>query len=116
MPILVGFVFLLLVAVVASLSAFWGVFPHGWDLIYLILGGVAVMIGVPVSVQMLIGRARLIVEFDKIVQQQKRSLAIFLKNPQLGDASTGKKSIWRKLGVKRETIESLIVSFRISEV
>jgi hypothetical protein len=65
---------------------------------------------------MLIGRAKLIVEFDKIVEQQKRSLAIFLKNPQLGDASIGKKSIWRKLGVKRDSIESLIVSFRISEV
>jgi hypothetical protein len=104
MPILVGFVFLLLVAVVASLSAFLGVFPHGWDLVYLILGGVAVVIGVPVLVQMIMGRARPIVEFDKIVQEQKRLLGIFLKNPQLGNASTGKKSIWRKLGVKRERL------------
>ena len=113
---LVGFVFLVLVIVVASLTAFMGGFPHGWDLFYVVVAGLTLMIGVPVLVQMLIGRARLIAEFTKIVKEQNRSLGISVKNPQLGDASTGKKSIWRKLGVRRETIESLIVSFRISEV
>ena len=116
MPFLVGVVFIVLVLLLVSLNAFWGSFPHGWDLVVLILTGAAVMIGVPISVQMLVGRAKLIVKYDKVVAKQTRSLGIFLKNPQLGDASTGKKSVWRKLGVKRETIESLIVSFRISEV
>lgn len=70
---------------------------------------------VPGVLQMTIGRAKLIVEFERIVEGQKRALGVFMKNPQLGDASTGKKSIWRTMGVKREGVESLIVSFQIAE-
>lgn len=116
MAFLLAFVFIILGLVVLALGGVWGAFPGGWQWVGIILAGVGILIGVPSLFQMLIGRAKLIVEFDKIVEQQERSLAIFLKNPQLGDAATGKKSIWRKLGVKRDTIQSLIVSFRISEV
>jgi hypothetical protein len=116
MALLVGIVVIVLGLVVVGLDAFFTSSPEGWQLVSLIFGGVAILIGVPVLVQMLIGRAKLIVEFNNIVEKQRRLLGIFLKNPQLGDASTGKKSIWRKLGVKRNNIESLTVSFSISEV
>lgn len=116
MVFLLAFVVVILGAGVLALGGFWDVFPEGWQAVGTIITVVGVIMMIPEFVQRLIGGAKLIVEFDKIVEQEKRSLAIFLKNPQLGDASMGKKSIWRKLGVKRETIESLIVSFRIYEV
>jgi hypothetical protein len=116
MALLLAFVFIVLGAAVLALGGVWRVFPEGWQAVGIILTVMGVVMSLPGFVQRLIGRAKLIVEFDRIVEQEERSLAIFVKNPQLGDASTGKKSIWRRLGVKRETIESLIVSFRIYEV
>ena len=108
--ILFGFLALVLGGVV------WTVIPPEWQFVGAVLTAVGIVMGIPVLLQMTIGRAKLMVEFDKIVEQEKRSLAIFMKNPQLGDVSTGKKTIWRRIGVKRESIESLIVSFRITEV
>lgn len=116
MAFLLAFVFVVLGLSVLALGGIWGVSPARWQWVAIILAGMGIMVGTPSLFQMLMGRAKLVVDFDKIVEQQKRSLAIFLKNPQLGDGAIGKKSIWRKLGVKREAIESLIVSFRISEV
>jgi hypothetical protein len=117
MTFLLAFVFILLGFLALVLGGVvWSVLPKESQWVGVILTGVGIIMGVPVLLQMTIGRAKLIVEFEKIVEEQKRSLAIFMKNPQLGDVSIGKKSIWRKIGVKRETIESLIVSFRISEV
>lgn len=116
MAFLLAFVFVVLGLSVLALGGIWGVSPARWQWVAIILAGMGIMVGTPSLFQMLMGRAKLVVDFDKIVEQQKRSLAIFLKNPQLGDGAIGKKSIWRRLGVKREAIESLIVSFRISEV
>jgi len=77
---------------------------------------VGVIMNIPGWLQRGIGGAKLMVEFERIVREEKRGLAIGMKNPPLGDASIGKKSIWRRIGVKRETIKSLVVSFAISEV
>lgn len=113
-----GFV-LIIVGLVLSLLAgvvIMTVMPAWVQWVGFFIAGVGVIMEIPGWLQRTIGGAKLIVEFEKIVEQQKRSLAIFMKNPQLGDASIGEKSIWRKIGVKRETIESLIVSFSISEV
>jgi len=75
------------------------------------LAGVGLVMATPSVFQMHIGRPKLLVDYDRVVQNQERSLALFLKNSPLGE-----KSIWRKLGVRRETIASLSVSFRISRV
>ncbi len=114
----VGLVFIivgLVLSLVAGVIMMAGM-PWWMWLVGPIMTGVGVIISLPGWLQMTIGSAKLIVEFDRIVKEEKRSLAIFMKNPQLGDASKGKKSIWRKIGVKRRSIESLVVSFRISEV
>jgi len=116
MPFLLGFAFVIFGFLVLALGGIWGVLPEGWEWVGGLFAVVGVMMEIPGLLQMTIGRAKLIVEFDKIVEREKRSLALFMKNPQLGDASIGKKSIWRRIGVKRESVESLIVSFQIREV
>jgi hypothetical protein len=116
MTFLVGFVFIILGLLLFLGGMVSAAIPEWLRWVAFFSGAVGVILSVPGVLQMTIGRAKLVVEFDRIVKGQERSLALFMKNPQLGDASTGKKSIWRKLGVKRETIESLIVSFAISEV
>ena len=94
-----------------ALVGFLGRFPDNWEWVGIVLAGVGLAMGVPSVLQMVVGRPKLMVDFDRVVKGNERSLAIFLKNPQLE-----KKSIWRKLGIRRDTIESLIVSFCITEV
>ncbi len=67
--------------------------------------------GTPSVFQMVFGHPQLVSEYTRIVHNQDRSLGIFLKNPPLKE-----HSVLEKLGVRRETLQSLIVSFRISEV
>lgn len=95
---------------VFALRGFFGVFPDSWEWTGIVLAGAGIAMGIPSVLQMTMGRPKLMVGFDRVVKDKERSLAIFLKNPQLD-----KKSVWRKLGIKRDTIQSLIVSFRISE-
>ena len=66
--------------------------------------------GAPSIFQMIFGRPKLLRDYDRHVRNQERALIIFLKNPPLSE-----KSVWRKLGVRRDTIASLSASFRVSE-
>jgi hypothetical protein len=115
MTFLAGFILIILCLLLVLLGMASAVMPEWVPWVGLVCGGVGVIMSVPGVLQMTIGRAKLIVEFERIVEGQKRALGVFMKNPQLGDASTGKKSIWRTMGVKREGVESLIVSFQIAE-
>jgi len=96
---------------VFALRGVFGVFPDSWEWTGIVLAGLGLIMGVPSVLQMAMGRPKLMMDFDRVVEGQKRALAIFLKNPPLGE-----KSIWRKLGIRRDTIASLSASFRISEV
>lgn len=115
MVFVLGFVFVIFGLLVLALGGVWGVMPEGWEWVGVSIGGVGGVMEIPGLLQMTMGRAKLVVEFDKIVEREERALAVFMKNPQLGEAGIGKKSIWRKLGVKRESMESLIVSFQLRE-
>ena len=64
---------------------------------------------VPNVFQMAIGRPLLKVESYLYVQGNERTLQVLLKNPPITN------SIWRLLGVRRDTIQSLTVAYRISE-
>ncbi len=110
MWLLLAIILVILGLLVFALRGFFGVFPDSWEWTGLVLAGVGIAMGVPSVLQMTMGRPKLMIDFDRVVKDQERSLAIFLKNPQLE-----KKSVWRKLGIRRATIQSLIASFRISE-
>ncbi len=111
MALLLAIILIILGILVFALRGFFGVFPDSWEWAGIVLAGVGLAMGVPSILQMILGQPKLMFDFDRVVKGKERALAIFLKNPQLG-----KKSVWRKLGVKRDTIESLTVSFSISEV
>src|SRR3972149_5535864 len=100
-----GFSFLIILSALAILVlAFVGVFgrfPDNWEWVGIVLAGGGLAIGAPSVLQMIIGRPKLIRDYDRVIKNQERALAIFLKNPPLDD-----RSIWRKLGVRRDTIAS----------
>ena len=110
MWLLLAIILVVLGLLVFALRGVFGVFPDSWEWTGIVLAGLGLIMGVPSVLQMTMGRPKLMVGFDRVVKDKERSLAIFFKNPQLD-----KKSVWRKLGIKRDTIQSLIVSFRISE-
>lgn len=109
--IIVGLVLQLVAAVVTMTPM-----PAWMQWVGFFIAGIGIIMKIPDWLQRRIGGAKLMVEFERIVREGKRALAIGMKNPPLGDASTGKKSFWRRIGVKRETMKSLVVSFGISEV
>lgn len=111
MVLLLAIILIILGLLVLSLRGFLGIFPDSWEWVGIILAGVGLIMGVPSMLQMALGRPKLTFDFNRIVEDKERSLAIFLKNPQLET-----KSVWRKLGIKRDTIQSLIVSFCITEI
>ena len=111
MWLLLAIILFVLGFLLLAFRGFFGMFPDSWEWVGIVLAGVGLIMSIPSVLQMAKGRPKLMVNFDMTVGDGKRFLAVFLKNPQLE-----KKSVWRKLGVKRDTIESLIVSFRISEV
>ncbi|MBI2832141.1 MAG: hypothetical protein HYX79_07790 [Chloroflexi bacterium] len=102
--------FALAILVLAFVGVF-GRFPDNWEWVGIVLAGWGIAMGAPSLFQMMIGRPKLLTSYERHVIERKRALLILLKNPPLGQ-----RSIWRKLGVRRDTIESLIVSFGITEV
>jgi hypothetical protein len=110
-----GFLFItILFALAILVLAFVGVFgrfPDNWEWVGIVLAGLGLAMGAPSVFQMMLGRPKLLSDYDRHVRGQERALMVFLKNPQLS-----RKSLWRKLGVRRDTIESLIASFCITEV
>lgn len=115
MVFLLSIILIILGLIVIALRGLFGVFPDNWEWVGIVLAGVGLLVGIPSVLQMVIGRPKLILDFDRIESGKDRHLAVFIKNQQLGNPLEGKKSIWRKLGIKRDTIESLTVSFRVSE-
>ena len=111
MGITVLLVLLALVILVLAFVGVFGRFPDNWEWVGIVLAGGGIAMGTPSILQMIFGRPKLVSEYFRIVEKQDRSLVIFLKNPPLE-----KKSIWGKLGVRRETLQSLIISLQISEV
>ncbi len=101
--------FALTIFVLAFVGVF-GRFPDNWEWVGIVLAGWGLAMGAPSGLQMMLGRPKLLRDYDRHVRNQERALMIFLKNPPLSE-----KSIWRKLGVRRDTIASLSASFRISE-
>jgi hypothetical protein len=116
MAFLMGFILVIVGLVVLAIGGVWGVIPDGWQWVGALVGGMGALLEIPGVLQMTIGRAKLEVLFDRIAEGEMRGLAVFMKNPQLGKPSLVRKSIWRRLGVKRESIESLVASFQIREV
>lgn len=92
--------------------AFWGAFgrfPDNWEWVGIVMAGVGIAMATPSIFQMLWGRPILKVEFERDVEENKRFLSVHLSNPPI------KRRILKKLGVSRDTIQSLEIAFRVQD-
>ncbi len=107
----------LLISLVASallclFLAFWGFFgrfPDEWEWVAVVLSAVGLVMSSPTVFQMLWGRTNLSLRFDKETNDTRRLLTVSLENIPV------KHHVLKKLGVRRDTIESLEVSMRLAE-
>src|SRR3990172_11332954 len=81
-----------------------------WDWIGIIVAAVALLMAAPSFVQIILGRPKVIPQFDRHVEGVERVLLMFIKNPPI-------TTHWlSRLYVRRDTVQSLTVTFRIAEV
>jgi hypothetical protein len=110
MVLLLAIILILLGFLVLALKGVFGIFPDNWEWVGIVLAGVGLLMGTPSMLQTFLGRPKLLTNYDRHVRERERALMIFLKNPPLIE-----KSIWGKLGIRRETITSLSATFCITE-
>ena len=111
MVFLLAIILIILGFLVFAFKGAFGVFPDNWEWVGIILAGVGLLMSIPSILQMAIGRPKLLRNYDRHIRDKERALMIFLKNPPLSE-----KSIWRKLGVRRDAITSLSATFCITEI
>ena len=97
------------IAVVAAFRDLFGKFPTEWEWVGMVLAIGGLVMSTPPIVQLLGGRAKLELRFERAEQGADRGLVIYLQNPPVTN------KILDKLGVSRDSIQSLTVSFRVSE-
>jgi len=100
--ILLGILFL-------ALKGVFGTFPDNFEWIGFIMAGMGMIMASPSIFQMLWGKPLVKTEFEKAVEEDKRCLLVHLQNPPV------KNKILQKIGIRRETVQSLTIQFRISE-
>lgn len=102
-------ILLLLVGLVFAFAGFLGTFPDEWEWAGIILAGAASAMGAPTVLQMIWGRPLVKTRFERHVDGERRALMVFLENPPV------KHALAKRLGVRRETVQSLTIAFRIAE-
>ncbi|MDO8532542.1 MAG: hypothetical protein Q7T26_10355 [Dehalococcoidia bacterium] len=94
---------------ILALRGVFGEFPSSWGWFLAIISGLGLMMGTQTVFQALWGRPVLQTEFEVSDGKETRLLLVFLKNIPV------KNKVIKKLGVRRETIQSLTAQFRIAE-
>lgn len=101
--------FFLVVVFLAFVGVF-GRFPDQWEWVGIIFAAVGLVMAAPTIFQMVWGRPLVRVRFDRGVEGPERFLPVYLENCPV------KSRLAKRLGVRRETVQSLTAQFRISEV
>jgi hypothetical protein len=109
MALLVAVTLIILGILFLALKGVFGGFPDSWGWVGIILAAVGLAMATPSIFQKLWGRPILKHEFERGAEGKDRFLAVHLKNPPV------RNRILRILGVRRDSIQSLTVSFRIIE-
>ena len=92
-----------------AFAGFFGTFPEEWEWAGITLAAVGLVMATPAIFQMFWGRPLVKTRFDRHEQGKERFLNVYLENPPV------KPGLIKRLGVRRETVQSLTVAFRISE-
>ncbi len=101
-----------LIALVILFLAFLGVFgrfPDNWEWAGFVLAGIGIAMAVPSIFQSLWGRPFLRTRFENGVDKANRFLPVYLDNPPV------RNRILKRLGIRRDTIQSLTIHFQIKE-
>lgn len=98
-----------MVIIFLAFSGVFGRFPDNWEWVGIVLAGVGVALAMPSVFQLLWGRPILRTRFENGVDENNRFLPVYLDNPPI------RNQIMRRLGVRRDTIQSLTIQFHISE-
>jgi hypothetical protein len=109
MAFYIAILLIVLACLVFALRGVFGDFPARWEWVGMVLAGVGILMGSPTIFQMIWGRPGLSAEFENDAQGEARSLVVFLKNPPV-------RGLAKMLGVRRDAVQSLTASLRISEV
>ena len=91
-----------------ALTGIFGNFPSEWEWVGVVLAVAGLAVAFPQMLQQLLGAPQLTVEPNAHVEDDHRLLSVFIKNSPL----TG---VAKRLGLKRDTIESLTAHFQIVE-
>lgn len=102
-------VVIILVILFLAFFGIFGRFPDNWEWVGIILAGIGITMAMPPILQLFWGHHSLRTRFENGVDGVKRFLPVYLDNMPV------KNKILKKLGIKRDTIQSLTVQFRISE-
>lgn len=100
---------IILALIFFSLKGLFGYFPDNWEWVGIVLAGVGLAVATPSIFQRAFGKPIAEIEYFRGVDREDRFLSVFLMNPPI------KNKFLKMLGVRRETIQSLVVQFRISE-
>lgn len=110
---MVSAIILVVVFLAALFLAFVGVFgrfPDEWEWVGIMFAAVGLVMAAPTIFQMVWGRPLVRVRFDRGVEDGERLLPMYLENPPV------KNRLIKRLGVRRQTVQSLTAQFQISEV
>jgi hypothetical protein len=110
MLLIIAITFIVIAIIFFALRCIFGIFPANWEWVGIVLAVGGIGMSVPTVFQMIMGRPFLIASFEDRPLENNNRLRITLRNVQLDQ-----KSIWKKLGIKRDTIQSIEVHFQVRE-
>ena len=99
-----------LVATVFAFRGAFGKFPDSWEWVGVVMAGVGLVMGSHPLFQAIWGRPDVQTKLEVFAQGAGRSLVMYIRNEPI------KRKVYKKLGVKRETVDSLTVQYRIAEL
>lgn len=98
------------IVIILASTIISGAFPDTGQWVGIAITLVGLAMGMPSALQRMFGGPKLVRQYDRYVEREYRVLIVFLKDPPIG-----RNSFLGRLGVKRDSISSLTVSFQISE-
>lgn len=110
MVLLLGIALIILALIFFALRGFFGIFPDNWEWFGIVLAGAGIIMATPSIFQMLWGRPHFNLRFKREAEELERFLAVYIENLPI------KSRMLKKMGIRRDTIQSLTVQFQLFEV
>lgn len=93
-----------------ALAGVFGAFPDEWEWAAFVVGAVGIAMSTPSIFAMIWGQPKVSVRIEKYIDGDEHILTIYIENLPV------KNRVLKWLGVRRETVQSLVADLRIREV